>query len=496
MSASAPIRSPAEAIPRRQVGVAAAGLGVAAQWLVHLGRPAVPFPPFSVGDWVIRRAPGGLATAAIEHLGHDAKRALAGACTLGALALGAALGRRPPMVLASVAVVLSATAAWIDPTRPAPSAIVPAALVGGAVVVAVAAALRSAPPTPRHADTGRRRVLAALGLLVGMAALGTGALRRSLRPVSAALVRADRPAPRVDDPGFSGVPGLSRAVTSRADHYTVEIDLTEPRIDAGRWRLRLGGAVEAERAFSLDELRAMPTVERVMAMACISNPVGGPLVGNAAWTGVPLAELLRLVRPRPEAVGLEARGADGYHDTLPLAAARDPNVLVAFAMNGLLLPTAHGFPARLRVPDRYGVKNVKWLTELVVLDHDAPGYWAERGWDPVARVHMSSRIDVPANTSTVAPTFTVAGVAWAGARGIGAVELSTDDGGSWLPARLEARGDPLAWRRWRRTVRLAPGVHPISVRATDGTGALQEPDRRRAHPAGATGYHRVVVEVR
>lgn len=470
--------------------------GVGAQWLGRVARPRLPFPPYSLGDWFIRRAPGGLATAAIDHLGHQAQHVLGGACVAGAIALGVLLARRPPAFLAGVAAGASVVAGLADPRHPALRDVAAVAVLGALVVLA--AALAAAAPRPTDGldqDQGRRRLLALGGLALAGVVLGAGAVRKAGRHIAAAVVRADRPARVVADPSLAAVAGLSAPITSRAAHYTVAIDLEDPVVDLAGWRLRLAGAVRHPRAWTLEDLRAMPTLERVMALSCISNPVGGPLVGNARWTGVSLGELLRVAEPIAHATVVEARAADGYHDTLPLVAARDPDVLVVFGMNGLLLPTGHGFPARLRVPDRYGVKNVKWLTELMVLDADRSGYWAERGWDPVAEVHTSSRIDTPTAGSVVPVRFTVAGVAWAGARGISSVEVSADDGASWAPAHLEAPGDPLSWRRWWRTLVLAEGAHPITVRATDGEGRLQEADRRPPHPGGATGWHRVVVKV-
>jgi DMSO/TMAO reductase YedYZ molybdopterin-dependent catalytic subunit len=221
--------------------------------------------------------------------------------------------------------------------------------------------------------------------------------------------------------------------------------------------------------------------------------VGGPLVGCSRWTGVALADLLGQARPKPTARAIEAHGADGYFDVIPLSDADRPGVMVAIGMNGQYLPDGHGFPARLRVPGRYGVKNVKWLQQLVVLDHQQLGYWGRRGWDASALVHTESRIDTPAAGATLHRPVVAAGVAWAGDRGISVVEVSSDDGGTWTPARLEREADRLAWRHWQMTLDLPPGVHPLTVRATDGQGQLQSPTRTPPHPAGATGWHRVVI---
>lgn len=476
-----------------------AAAALAAQWTLHAAVPGAPFAPFSFGDWLIRQAPGALATTAIDALGHQALRLLAAGVVVGALALGAAWGRRTASALAGVGFLSTLGAARLDPKRPSFELTLLAAVVAGGAALATAIAVR--PPAAHSArpeatpDAGRRRVLAALALGLGAVGLGVATVRRVTRQVRAAVVRVDRRATRVDDPAYSGILGLSEAVTPRDRHYVVDIDLDDPVVVASAWRLRVGGAVARPRAFSLADLRALPIVERVATLACISNPVGGDLVGNARWAGVPLADLLQQAGPLPGATTLEARAADGYVETLPLSAALHPDVLVAIGMNGALLPRAHGFPARLRVPARYGVKNVKWLEELRVVRERRQGYWGERGWDDAALIHLQSRIDVPADRARAPRRFVLAGVAWAGDRRVSRVEVSADDGRTWMPAQLEREGDPLSWRRWRLPVCLQPGVHALTVRATDGSGRAQDKERRPPHPAGATGWHRIVVTV-
>lgn len=497
MSAQAPTLPTRSRSAQATAGAATALAAVGVEWLAHDARPPLPFPPYAVGDWIIRHTPGGLATDAIDRLGHDAQHILAMGCVAAAIALGAVLGHRSPRGLAALATLASGGAELLDPRHPTLPAVATVAGLGGLAALAAATALRPRPQTGAlpAADDLRRRLLALGALAIASAALGAAAVRRAGHHLAAGLVRADRVARIVPDPTIQAAAGLSPLVTSRDAHYTVQIDLESPAVDLAGWRLRVRGAVRNPTAWTLDELRAMPTVERLMNMSCISNPVGGPLVGNARWTGVPLDALLRLVEPTAPARFVEARAADGYHDTLALTAARSGEVLVVFAMNGLLLPQAHGFPARLRVPDRYGVKNVKWLTDLVVLDQDQPGYWTERGWDPIATVRTESRIDTPRAGDIVHAPFAIAGVAWAGDRGISNVEVSADDGHSWLPARLESPGDPLSWRRWSRPLVLPEGTHPLTVRATDGHGQPQPADRGPPHPAGATGWHRVVIRV-
>ena len=478
------------------VSVAAAGAAIGGQWLLHVAEPEAPFAPFSLANWVIRRAPPGWATAAIEQLGHNAQRALATATILAAFGVALVLRRLRAPWLAGIAVVLTVGAAVLDPVPRHSTWTAAAAVVAAGAILAVhILGGGTQTPTATGPLAGRRQFLAAAGLLVTAGVLGAQALRQVARQVTAGVVRADRRAHAPRDAAFSGLAGLSPAVTSRGDHYTVDIDLDDPLVDEASWRLRIGGAVSREVELSLADLRAMPTVERLAALACISNPVGGDLVGNSRWTGVPIGAVLRLAGPRPGATFLEARGADGYAETLPLTAVDGDDALVAFAMNGALLPRGHGFPARLRIPSRYGIKNVKWLTELVVLDQGKLGYWGARGWDRDGIVRTQSRIDTPRHGDLVERRFTAAGIAWAGDRRIARVEVSTDDGATWQPARLEHETDPLSWRRWRIDLRLGPGDRPLTVRAVDGRGSSQAPDRTPPHPSGATGWHRIVVTV-
>jgi DMSO/TMAO reductase YedYZ molybdopterin-dependent catalytic subunit len=309
------------------------------------------------------------------------------------------------------------------------------------------------------------------------------------------LVRATRPLAVHPDPAFDRIPGLSPLVTSRSDHYIVDIDLVDPMVAAEGWRLRIDGGLGRSLALSLSDLLAMPTVERLVCMSCISNPVGGSLVSDSTWTGVPVRDLLARVGESRQASTLLARGADGYFETVPLAAAMAPNVLVAIAMDGALLPREHGFPARLLVPGRYGYKSVKWLQSITAAPGHPSGYWVQRGWDPYGVIRTQSRIDVPADHSQVRTPFTVAGVGWAGDRAISRIEVSADDGRSWTPAQLEPVVDRLSWRRWRLALSLPPGVHALTVRATDGTGGLQSASSLPPHPSGSSGYHRIVITV-
>jgi len=479
----------------RATGAAAGAAALGGQRAAHAAYRWAPFGPYSAADLIIRRAPGWLATWAIDRLGHADKPVLVWAVVGGSLLLGAALARWPPAAVAAAAGALTLATARADPRHPP--------LVGAVVSAGVAAAAAAGVvvlATPRRSttviDPDRRQLVAGIGLLAGLAWLVPAALRRSLRRLPVQLVRADRPMSVPTDPDFAAVAGLSPLVTPRAAHYTVDIDLEAPAASPSAWRLSVGGLVDHPVRLSLSDLRAAVTEERLATLSCISNPVGGPLVGNARWTGVALADLLHAARPTSPARFVVAHGADGYWETYPLDEAASGGPVVAVGMDGALLPNAHGFPARLLVPGHYGMKSVKWLTRLDVVAADPVGYWGQRGWNEPAVTRTESRIDTPAAFAELRAPFTVAGLAWAGTRRISAVEVSCDGGRSWASAQLEREAGQLSWRRWRLLVAPLPGVYPLSVRATDGAGTRQDPQARPPHPAGASGYHRVTVTVR
>ena len=486
-------------------GVVAFALAMGAQWLLREAAPGTPFAPSSASQWFVTHAPGWLATEAIDRLGHRALPTLEGGAILSALGLGALLRRARPLVLAVAALALTLTAVYLDPISHGSRSTLEAALVGGGAAGATAYALspRAANPARTDAspvqrlDPGRRHLVITTCLGLGLLGLGGAAvLRQVFRSVTSTFVLADRPLNVPVDPSFPEVPKLSSRVTSNKDHYVVDIDLDHPVLSEDDWQLTVGGLVENRLALSLEALRRLYSAEHLITLTCISNPVGGPLVGNARWTGVSLSSLLDMARPTAEARAVVARAADDYSETIPLdVVARDAPV-VAFGMNGVLLPREHGYPARLLHPGRYGMRSVKWLTDLTLTsDQGAQGYWEKRGWDRQAVVRTGSRFDTPQYGSEVESPFTCAGIAWAGARGIQGVEISSDDGKTWYPATLEGELSQLAWRRWVKVLELPPGRYLLEVRAIDGSGAVQQEARQPPHPSGATGYHRVLVEV-
>jgi DMSO/TMAO reductase YedYZ molybdopterin-dependent catalytic subunit len=295
------------------------------------------------------------------------------------------------------------------------------------------------------------------------------------------------------------VPGLTPYLTRNRDFYRVDTALRVPDVPVDRWSLQVHGRVDRTLELSYPDLLRLPLTERRITLTCVSNPVGGDLLGNATWTGVPVSDLLREAGIRPGADAVRSRSADGWTAGTPLAALLDERrgALVAVAMNGEPLPLEHGFPARLVVPGLYGyVSATKWLVDLEVTRFaDFEAYWTSRGYAARAPIKTGSRIDVPRPFARLdAGRVVVAGVAWAQDRGIARVEVRVDDG-PWQQAELAAEDGVDTWRQWRWEWDAASGRHTLQVRATDATGETQTSRRAPIAPDGATGRHSVNVSV-
>ncbi len=265
-----------------------------------------------------------------------------------------------------------------------------------------------------------------------------------------------------------------------------------PSIDAQSWRLKIGGLVDRPVSLTLDELKARyPSTDQFATLSCISNPVGGPLTSTTLWTGPPFRDVLASVGVKPQARFAHLLAQDGFDEVVDLAMIRgDGRIVLAHTWNGQPLPTAHGFPLRVYLPGHYGMKQPKWITEIVLVPDDIPGYWVSRGWDSQAIMRTTSVIDVVATNDLVRSggrTFVpVGGIAHAGDRGISKVEVQVD-GGPWQAAELRAPLSGLTWVIWRYQWPFARGEHVFAVRAYDGTGALQITQPHGSFPSGATG---------
>lgn len=292
------------------------------------------------------------------------------------------------------------------------------------------------------------------------------------------------------------VEGVSDLVTPNEEFYVIDTALSVPRVDLETWTLSFTGLADTPFSITYDELLAMPMVERFVTLCCVSNQVGGGLVGNAKWLGVPLRELVERAGVRPEGTQLIGRSVDEFTVGFPTAAVFDGReALVAVGMNGEPLPLRHGFPARLVVSGLYGyVSATKWLSEVEFAGwDDFDAYWIPRGWAKEAPIKTQSRIDTPQPGTITAGPNVIAGVAWAQNRGVDKVEVRVGDG-PWTEANLPEELSIDSWRQWYLEHDFAPGSHRISVRATDSTGATQTAEIQEARPDGATGYHMVRVQ--
>ncbi len=341
--------------------------------------------------------------------------------------------------------------------------------------------------TPASGDRGVRRRTVVVGAAGGLVALASGGL-------AAVLYRRSTF-------GYDGLkntgPNLP-PITPNDRFYVVTKNFVDPRVDRDVWRLRVHGLVEEPRTYTFAELSELPSVEQETTLECISNKVGGGLMSNAVWKGVPLQRLLTSSRPRPGVTRVFLRAADGYTYATSFDRARNESTLVAYGMNGERLPDRHGYPVRLIMPGGYGELNVKWLQEVELVDEAVQGYYEKQGYR-AEYVHTTSRIDQPTEDQSIpagAP-IPVRGVAFAGDRGVARVEVSADGGRTWRRARIDYRGSRLTWVLWSLVWRPErSGTYTLLVRATDGAGKLQTAKVDDVAPDGATGYHRIRAHVR
>jgi DMSO/TMAO reductase YedYZ molybdopterin-dependent catalytic subunit len=291
-----------------------------------------------------------------------------------------------------------------------------------------------------------------------------------------------------DDPFGFDFGEMPARVGSIDDHYVVDINSDDPLVDTDGWTLDVTGHVDAPYALDYEALLDHEgAVTRPVTMVCISNVVGGGLIGTTTWRGVPLAGLLEAAGVREGAVDVVTRAADGYSEAIPLSVAREKRVMIAFGADGVTLTPSHGFPARLLIPGRYGMKSTKWVEEIEVVTDEYDAYWERRGWDEEAVVNTLSYVR---SVHRQGERTAVGGVAFAGIRGIDRVEVSTDGGDTWTDAELEAPPGEYAWRRWRHVFERDVGrSDEVVVRATDGEANLQTREESGPHPGGSTGWH-------
>ncbi|MFF2245623.1 molybdopterin-dependent oxidoreductase [Arthrobacter sp. NPDC058130] len=534
---------------RRDLWAAAAGL-VAVGTAVVLGELAASLvsptvsPVTAVGGAVIDTVPPGVKEWVISVFGTADKLALLGGMALVIAALAALSGvlevrrRFAGVILIAVfgAVGLVAVLSRADLTANAIPVPVLVALVGIALLRWLIrkllewqppeATAPAAPaeegmgrgttpqaPTPPAEDaaneTGpaRRRFLVALGGTAAVAAVA-GVLASTLRGAAAVVsdVRSKLvlPAPAAPEPPVPAgaeirLAGLSPLVTPNREFYRIDTALRVPLVDPDTWTLKVTGLVEREIELDFATLLAKPMTERHVTIACVSNEVGGDLIGNARWLGWPVRELLAMAGPKAGADMVLSRSTDGWTAGTPLEALTDGrDALLVVGMNGEPLPLEHGFPVRMIVPGLYGyVSATKWVTELKVTRYAYDvAYWTPRGWSERGPIKTSSRIDVPRDGASVqAGTVVFGGVAWAQHTGIGKVELRVNRG-DWRQAELAPGISKDTWYQWKLALPLTPGRYEVQVRATALDGVPQVEESAPVAPNGATGYHTVRVDVK
>ncbi len=525
--------------------------------------PAVPSLVVAVGEVVVDYTPGDLVAVGIDNVGSNQKPALVAGIIVVTLILGAVAGRaaalhanrlaigifaamglaagwaaaRNPMspalgawITGLVAAVIGAvimylvlrSAGYGMPTferRPTKelSAAQDAELAGELATAAGTSATEIADPSlqaspilapPRTQLTSRRGFLAYVGAGVSaVVLLGIGRQLRASSTTSAAREALTLP-PATNRAVASqvralstldAIPNVSSYITPNESFYRIDTALAVPNVDPANWGLRVDGMVDNPYSLSLDDIYAMDMQDYAITLSCVSNQVGGDLVGNAVWTGVPLADLLDRAGVQSGADQVVGRSVDHWTAGFPIEAVRDGrNAILAVGMNGEPLPVSHGFPARLVVAGLYGyVSAVKWIQEITMTTWDGfDGYWVPRGWSKEGPIKTQSRIDVPRRRDPLVAgtTVSVAGVAWAPTRGISQVEVRFNEG-EWRQCRLGESLNEESWQQWVYDWTPTAGGHRIDVRATDGEGETQSPAPVPPRPNGAEGWHRIFVTV-
>lgn len=512
-----PIAPTEPSLVSRRTGVvvglasALAGLGLA-EVIAGFGR-SLQSPVLSVGDRVVDLVPAAVKDLAIELFGTNDKIALLVGIAVGLIMFAAGLGIAACRGRRSVAIggavlfgLVGSVAALTSRAGAEPIAALPS--IAGAGLTALALVALSNPPrtsnpptVPDHQPSRRH----AISMLTSTAAVGVAGIAagRSLNgrfdvDVSQTGFTLPKPLETLPPiPAAAQAPSAAPFITPNADFYRIDTALSVPQIDTATWTLRVSGMVDTELEISYADLLNRDLIERDITLTCVSNTIGGELMGTARWLGTRLDTLLEEAGIDPAATQIVGRSVDGYTCGFPVSTLDGRDALVAVAMNGEPLPVEHGFPARLIVPGLYGyVSATKWLSEIELTTFDAfDHYWVPRGYSVEAPIKLQSRIDTPRGLDRISPgPFVIGGVAWAQTIGVDDVEISIDQG-PWEQATLADEVNDVTWRQWSFPWDATPGRHSVTVRATDRNGVVQTADRTEPLPNGASGHHTVVVLV-
>ncbi|MBZ5738565.1 molybdopterin-dependent oxidoreductase [Nocardioides mangrovi] len=494
-------------------GLVAGYAGLAASYCLAMVVTIHEWPLVAVAEQVIRLTPGGIVERAIGLLGHHDKTVLQLIVLLLVTLLFAwagLLARRtwwaPTIVFGALAVVGGLA---VHATRGTTTVdLLPVAL--GLATWLVCLSLLTEPlrrhdvaartEEPLSRDHTRREFLLRGGIMVaGSIALGVvgrtvGRGRRHVEEARRLLRLPGVSAPEVPAGVRVGLPGVTSWATSATDFYRVDTAIVVPTVEPSDWMLRIHGMVDREVVLTYSQLIERQVTQAWVTINCVSNPVGGDLIGNAWWSGVRIADLLAEAGVQEGADAVLQTSDDGWTCGTPLAALTDSrNAMLAVAMNGSPLPIEHGFPVRTIVPGLYGyVSACKWVVEMKVTRFDdIEAFWTKRGWSEMGPVKTASRIDVPEDGGSIAASGgRVGGVAWSQHTGIAGVEVSVDNG-PWQAAEIGTVPNADTWVQWAATLDVEPGDHQLQVRALDRTGAQQTGEVQDVLPDGATGWHTI-----
>lgn len=519
---------------KRKIGLAGAAGAILALGVTELVRgltESVPSFALTVAQRVIELTPGSLATAAIGTLGSTATAILLTVMVTIVLAVCAGLAilaQRSVLLAGAGAVALGAVGVFSSLGTTGTSAV--AILVTGVAAVGLGIlmcaliiryagsgeAVSSATAEEQAGAIDRRKFMALAGgaAVLGLSSAAGGRVLANQRAVTTAASTelpssaqeggiSSAPEPDSGTLSFQEVEGMPEFLTPNDDFYLIDTATFSPNVNNDDWALSITGNVSNPFELSYDELLNFPAREETITIACVSNEVGGDLVGNARWTGVRLADVLEEAGLRQGEIDAAAeqivgRSVDGWTGGFRTELALDGReALIAYGMNGEALPRDHGYPARLVIPGLYGyVSATKWLEEIELTDWDFDAYWIQRNWAKEGPILTQSRIDTISQNETLsAGTIDVGGIAWAPTRGIEQVEVSTDGGDSWEEAELAEQATEDAWRHWLYRWEATPGDYTVQVRATDGTGETQTAELAEPIPSGATGHHTIEVTV-
>lgn len=486
--------------------------GLAAGQLVASLKNGWHGPVISIGNRIIDHVPAAIKAFAIRTFGVNDKKFLVLTILLVVLAISTLVGRKVAIGEPKSAIIIVVTLTSIGALSALFDAnsnvfsLLPSIFSG----LASFAVLRWFADREEYAkisgvDLSRRDLFKAVGIIGGISLAATGLGRALHQRASVAVERLQIALPKPlkflakapADPART-IPGLSPLFTPNADFYRIDTSLSTPNLSVDSWTLTINGMVDKPLTLTYAELTSRPVFELDDTIACVSNDVGGNLVGNARWLGIRLDDLIREVVPSSKADQIMGYSSDGFTAGFPLAALDGRDAMIAIGMNGEALPVDHGFPARVIVPGLYGyVSATKWLTRLELTRFDQKqGYWIPRGWSAQAPIKTQSRIDTPTDGARVkSGVVAIAGVAWAPTRGIAKVEVQVGESG-WREATLGPELANTTWRQWWIDWTPTSGDYQIRVRATDGKGELQPEQRTAVEPNGAEGWHTIFVKAK